>query len=168
MRYSQLARRIHLVFAGNGPLANQLKKKANQLYRDGIVGYEPSFVFLNHDELCRLAAKADLTVHCAYIEIEGLSILEAIQQGAVPVIAEGPFTGSAQFALSERSLFPIHDAKALAERIDDWLSHPEERWEEGKRYAASVKPYNIANSVEQMVAMFRDALNRSSHVEETA
>lgn len=168
MRHSRFARRIHLVFAGNGPLANRLKKKARQLYREGILSYEPSFVFLNHDELCRLAAKADLTVHCAYIEIEGLSILEAIQQGAVPVIADGPYTGSAQFALSERSLFPIHDAGALAERIDDWLSHPEERWEEGKRYAASVKPYNIANSVNQMIAMFRDALNRQNHVEETA
>jgi len=160
MRHCQHARRIHLVFAGNGPMANKIRKKANRLYRDGIVGYEPSFVFLNHDELCRLAAKADLTVHCAYIEIEGLSILEAMQQGVVPVIAEGPFTGSSQFALSERSLFPIHDEKALAARIDDWLSHPEARWEEGKRYAASVKPYNIARSVEQMIAMFRDALNR--------
>lgn len=168
MRHCQHAKRIHLVFAGNGPLAGKLKKKASQLYRDGIVSYEPSFVFLNHDELCRLAAKADLTVHCAYIEIEGLSILEAMQQGAVPVIAEGPLTGSAQFALSERSLFPIHDAQALAERIDDWLSHPEERWEEGKRYAASVKQYAIATSVEQMIDMFRDALKQSKHVEETA
>ena len=149
-------------------LKDYVERNLDKLYHDGIVGYEPSFVFLNHDDLCRLSAKADLCIHCAVIEIEGLSILEAMQQGAVPVIADGPYTGSSQFALDERSLFPAHNPQALAERIDYWLAHPEERWEAGKRYAASVKPYNIANSVEKMIAMFRDALNRQNHVEETA
>jgi glycosyltransferase involved in cell wall biosynthesis len=168
MRHSTFAKRIHLTFAGNGPDAKKIKKQAHKLYSDGIVEIEPSFVFLSHDDLRRLSAKADLCVHCAVIEIEGLSILEAMQQGAVPVIADGPYTGSSQFALDERSLFPARDAKALAERMDYWLSHPQERWEAGKLYAASVKPYNIANSVEKMIAMFRDALNRQNHVEETA
>jgi len=168
MRHSAFAKRIHLTFAGNGPDAKKIKKQAHKLYKDGIVQIEPSFVFLSHDDLRRLSAKADLCIHCAVIEIEGLSILEAMQQGAVPVIADGPYTGSSQFALDERSLFPARDFKALAERMDYWLAHPEERWEAGKLYAASVKPYNIANSVEKMIAMFRDALNRQNHVEETA
>ena len=168
MRHSSFAKRIHLTFAGNGPMASKIQKKAQKLYHDGIVGYEPSFVFLSHDDLRRLSAKADLCIHCAVIEIEGLSILEAMQQGAVPVIADGPYTGSSQFALDERSLFPAHDPVALAGRIDGWLAHPEERWEAGKQYAASVKPYNIANSIEQMTALFRDAIDRHNHVEETA
>ena len=168
MCHSSFAKRIHLTFAGNGPMAGKIQKKALKLYRDGIVGYEPSFVFLSHDDLRRLSAKADLCIHCAVIEIEGLSILEAMQQGAVPVIADGPYTGSSQFALDERSLFPAHDPVALAGRIDGWLAHPEERWETGKLYAASVKPYNIANSIEQMTALFRDAIDRHNHVEETA
>ena len=168
MRHSSFAKRIHLTFAGNGPDAKKIKKKAHKLYLDGIVGYEPSFVFLSHDDLRRLAAKADLCIHCAVLEIEGLSILEAMQQAAVPVIADGPYTGSSQFALDERSLFPARDAKALAERMDHWLSHPQERWEAGKRYTASVKPYNITNSVEKMIAMFRDAIDHHNHVEETA
>lgn len=168
MRYSAFAQRIHLTFAGNGPEAKKVKKQAHKLYRDGIVGYEPSFVFLNHDDLRKLAAKADLCIHCAVIEIEGLSILEAMQQAAVPIIADGPYTGSSQFSLDPRCSFPAHNPQALAERIDDWLSHPEERWEEGKRYAASVKPYNIAHSIEQLITMFRDALNRNRDVEETA
>ena len=168
MRHCAFAKRIHLTFAGNGPMAGKIQKKAHKLYSDGIIGYEPSFVFLSHDDLCRLAAKADLCIHCAVIEIEGLSILEAMQQGAVPVIADGPYTGSSQFAMDERSLFPAHNPQALAERMDYWLTHPEERWEAGKLYAASVKPYNIAISVEKMIAMFRDAINRHNHVEETA
>jgi len=159
MRHSQFARRIHLTFAGNGPQAKKIQRKANKLYRDGILGYEPSFVFLSHDDLRRLAAKADLCVHCAIIEIEGLSIMEAMQQAAVPVIADGPYTGSSQFALDARSLFPARDAKALAARIDDWLARPQERWEAGWHYAESVKPYNIAYSTEKLIAMFRDTLN---------
>lgn len=157
MRHSQFARRIHLVFAGNGPKAGKIKRMARKLHREGVVGYEPSFVFLNHDELMHLSARADLTIHCAVIEIEGLSILEAMQQAAVPIIAEGPYTGSSQFALSEKNRFPIRDAQALAARIDDWLSRPEDRWEEGKRYTASVKAYNITTSAQELIAMFRDA-----------
>ena len=113
---------------------------------------------LGDPELRELAAGTDLCVHCATVEVEGLSIMEAIQQGAVPVIAEGWHTGASQFALDSRSIFPEKDDKALAERIDWWLSHPSERWEAGKQYAASMKGYDIALSAQKLISMFKEAL----------
>jgi glycosyltransferase involved in cell wall biosynthesis len=91
--------------------------------------------------------------------VEGLSIMEALQQGAVPVIAAGWHTGTSQFALDDRSVFPEKDAKALAARIDWWLAHPEERWEMGKRYAASMEQYDIAKSAAALVNMYKDAIS---------
>lgn len=159
MRHSAFAKRIRLHFSGCGPLEEKYKKEARRLYREGILAYEPQFSFNDRDSLRKLAAQADLCVHAAVIEVEGLSIMEAMQQGAVPVIAEGRYTGTSQFALDERSLFKGKDARALAERIDYWLSHPRERWEQGLRYADSMKKYEISKSARALERMFSDAID---------
>ena len=85
--------------------------------------------------------------------------MEAIQQGAVPVIAAGWHTGTSQFALDARSVFPEKDAKALADRMDWWLAHPEERWEMGKQYAASMAKYDIAKSAAALIEMYKEAVS---------
>ena len=161
MRHSAYAKRIQLVFAGKGPEAKKLKKKAERLYKDGVVSYEPEFCFCSHHELRQLAASADLCIHCATIEVEGLSIMEAIQQGAVPIIAAGRYTGTSQFALDRRSVFPEKNPEALAHRIDYWLSHPKERWEMGQKYVSSMERYKIENSVDMLLDMFQQAIDQN-------
>ena len=106
-----------------------------------------------------MAAEADLAIHCATIEVEGLSIMEAMQQGVVPVIASGRYSGTSQFALDNRSVFPEENPEALAHRIDYWLDHPEERWEMGKKYAAHMEQYDIRRSVEALLEMFQKAID---------
>lgn len=161
IRHSQYADRIRLHFAGQGDAEKAIRRKAARLVKDGVVRYEPVFGFYNRDELRSLAAHADLCIHCATIEVEGLSIMEAMQQAVVPVIAVGSTTGTSQFALDERSKFPQKDPKALAERIDYWLSHPRERWEMGFKYAESVKNYDIAGSIDALTAMFEKAVQEN-------
>ena len=158
IRHSAFANRIQLQFAGLGPQAKKYKRMAMKLYKDGVVKYKPEFMFCTRDELRTLAADSDLCVHCATIEVEGLSIMEALQQGAVPVIAMGPHSGTSQFALSDRSVFQEKNEKDLAEKIDWWLSHPMERWEEGKRYAESMKKYDICKSADALIQMFKAAI----------
>ncbi|MBO4623897.1 MAG: glycosyltransferase [Bacteroidales bacterium] len=160
MRFSQYAQRIRLHFAGQGDAEKKIKRLAARLVKEGILKYEPVFTFENRDGLRQLAAKADLAIHCATIEVEGLSIMEAMQQGAVPVIAQGHTTGATQFALDRRSRFPEKNPEALANRIDYWLSHPEERWEMGKKYAQSMEQYDIQKSTEHLIQMFRDACSK--------
>ncbi len=161
MRYSAYSKRIRLHFAGNGPKAKKYKKLAQKLFREGVMSYEPVFSFNTHEEIREMAAKADLCVHCATIEVEGLSIMEAMRQGAVPVIATGRYSGASQFALDHRSLFPEKNPEALAHRIDYWLSHPRERWETGKKYAEKMQEYDIRRSAAQLVGMFREAIDNA-------
>lgn len=160
MRYSQYAQRIRLHFAGQGDSEKKIKKMAARLVAEGIVKYEPIFTFEDRDGLRNLAAKADLAIHCATIEVEGLSIMEAMQQGAVPIIAQGYTTGATQFAMDHRCRFPEKNPEALANRIDYWLSHPEERWEMGKKYAQSMERYDIQKSTEHLIQMFRDVCSQ--------
>lgn len=159
IRHSSFAHRIQLHFAGQGPKEKEYRRLAMKLYEDGVVRYKPEFSFHTREELRTLAAEADLCIHCATVEVEGLSIMEAIQQGAVPIIAAGWHTGTSQFALDARSVFPEKDAKALAERMDWWLTHPEERWEMGKQYAASMAKYDIAKSAAALIEMYKEAVS---------
>ncbi|MBR4460749.1 MAG: glycosyltransferase [Paludibacteraceae bacterium] len=158
MRYSRFNKRIQLHFAGQGPRAKALKRMADRLMKEGVLKYEPVFQFHTHEELRNLAAHADLAIHCATIEVEGLSIMEAMQQAVVPVIAVGRHTGTPQFALDRRSKFPKQNPEALAKRIDYWLSHPQERWEMGFKYAESMKQYDIKESAKQLIEMFEEAV----------
>lgn len=158
MKYSRHSREISLVFAGKGPKEKKYRSFAAHLVKSGVLAHEPIFGFYDHEELNRLAASAYLYVHCAWVEVEGLSCLEALRSGAVPVIAQGPQVATSQFALDERSKFPVKDAKALAERIDWWIEHPQERAQMSLRYAESVKKYDISNSTDAIIKMYQDAM----------
>ena len=158
MRHSKYAQRIQLHFAGKGPYLERYIKMADKLVSDSVICHRPSFGFYKPAELRDLTRQAYLYIHCAWVEVEGLSCAEAIMQGVVPIIAEGKLTATSQFALDERSLFPESDAKALAERIDWWIEHPQERAEMGQQYAESVKRYDAKEANSRMIEMYRDSI----------
>ena len=158
MKHCAHAKDIQLVFAGQGPLAGKMQRKTQKLYDDGVLAYRPIFGFYDREELRRLAAEACLAIHCATVEVEGLSIMEAMQQGAIPIIAKGPITGTYQFALDERSCFVQKDARELARKIDWWLDHPAEMETMRSAYVAEMESYSIHNSVRELRKMFRDAM----------
>lgn len=155
MKHCRHRGEIQLYFAGQGPCRKRMMRMAHALYVNGTVGYDPEFNFLSADELKELAGKCYLTVHCAVYEVEGLSLPEALRHGAVPIIADGDLTATSQFALDGRSIFPAGDEKALAERIDWWIEHPQERATMSPRYAESVYKYDIHASIDKLVAMYK-------------
>ena len=158
MRHTRYAGRIHLIFAGYGPKERHDRKMADRLFAEGILKTPATFSFYTHEELQDLARKSYLYIHCAWVEVEGLSCLEATREGLVPVIAQGDMIGTAGFALCPESLYPVYDSRALAERIDWWIEHPEERNRYAQRYADAARNYDINQSAEALIAMFRGAL----------
>ena len=158
MRYSRHAGRIRLIFAGNGPKAKKYQKMADRLCRDGVLKHAPSFGFYSPEELRDLARQCYLYVHCAWVEVEGLSCLEATREGLVPIIGEGELIGTPQFALSPESLYPACDSKALAERIDWWIEHPDVRNAMAVKYAEAAGNYALDDCMAALVDMFRQAL----------
>ncbi|MBQ9661174.1 MAG: glycosyltransferase [Bacteroidales bacterium] len=159
MRYSRYADRIHLIFAGRGPKEKRYRKMARRLEAEGILKIPATFGFYSHEELAALARKSYLYVHCAWVEVEGLSCLEALREGLVPVIAEGELIGTSVFALTPESRYPVQDSRALAERIDWWIEHPEERNRMAQRYADSARGYKNDKTIDALIAMFRQALS---------
>lgn len=162
MRYSHYADRIRLVFAGNGSKAGTYKKMAARLHAQGVLKHPASFGFYTQDELHELARKSYLYIHCAWVEVEGLSCLEALHEGTVPVIAQGDLIGTSVFALCPESLYPVKDSRTLAERIDWWIEHPEVRNRMAQCYADSARDYDNNKTAEALIAMFRQALGEHS------
>lgn len=163
IRLSKYAKRIRLHIAGRGPKLKAYTRMANKLYKDGVVSYKPTVGFYNRDQLRKLAATADLAVHCAIVEVEGMSITEALQQAVVPVIATARYSGTDTYALDSCSKFPAGDAHALAQRIDYWFDHPQERWEMGFKYAESMKQYKIAYCAQKLIEMFQKAIEENEN-----
>jgi glycosyltransferase involved in cell wall biosynthesis len=162
--YSGHSRDLRLIFAGRGPEEEAYRKKAAELVEKGTLRYPPEFVFLDSRGLKDLAHTADLFVHCAYIEVEGLSCLESLREGVVPLIAKGKYSATSQFALDHHSTFPAKDPKALARKIDWWIEHPERRMQMAPRYAALAAEYDIHKSIDALVDMFRKAIGeRNRH-----
>ncbi len=158
MKYAKHADRIQLHFAGKGPTERHLKRKAHALLKAGTIKREPTFGFYSQEKLRELFAGSDLYVHSANFEVEGMSCMEAICTGIVPIIASGALTAAPQFTNNEKSLFPAGDAKALAGRIDYWIEHPSERAIEAQSYIGIEKNYLFEDTIAQTIRMYEDAL----------
>ena len=76
-----------------------------------------------------------------------------------PVIAESPKSAAKTFAIHPQSLFQVDNYRDLANRIDYWIEHPEERTEYEKRYSQKGQEYNIEACVLRMEEMFQEAIN---------
>ena len=160
MHHSKYADRILLHFAGKGPCQKRYQRQAQRLFAKGIIKHQPIFGFYNSAELKEIMHRAYLYVHCAFIEVEGLSCAEAIREGVVPIIAKGELTATSQFALDERSIFPVFDSRALAQRIDWWIEHPEQRIDMGLKYAKSIKKYNADDAISMMIEMYNESIKQ--------
>ncbi|EJN52377.1 glycosyltransferase, group 1 family protein [Actinomyces sp. ICM58] len=151
LRHSAHARSIQLSFAGRGPTERSLRASARRLLRRGVIAHPVRFAFMNADELAREASSCDLYVHAARIEVEGLSALEVLRHGVMPIIARGPLTATSQFALSEDSVFEVGDARALARAIDVWIDRgPVGRQCEARRYRCVGERYDIRACVARL------------------
>lgn len=140
LQYSKHARQIQLIFAGQGPLAEKYRRLAAQL------PVKPILKFYQPTELRKIMAKADLVVHCADVEIEGMACMEAFAAGLVPVIAESPMSSTAAYALSQHNLFPVNDSQALAKQIDYWYEHPEALKKNQAQYRQLSQKLTVARS----------------------
>lgn len=151
LRHSAHARSIQLTFAGRGPTEHSLRASARRLLRRGVIAHPVRFAFMSADELAREASSCDLYVHAARIEVEGLSALEVLRHGVVPIIARGPLTATSQFALSEDSVFEAGDARTLARAIDIWIDRgPVGRQREARRYRCVGERYDIRACVARL------------------
>ncbi len=117
---SKHASKIQLILPGSGPLEEKLRKQAEAL------PIYPKFGFIPREQMPDILRTGYLYVHAAEIEAEGISCLEAISCGIVPIINNSPRCATKSYALTENNTFENNDASDLAAKIDYWIEHPDE------------------------------------------
>lgn len=125
---SKYKNKIELILAGTGPMKGALEKLAKKK------NVNVQFNFYAREEMVKVINTAYLYVHAADIEAEGISCLEAISCGVVPIICNSPKSATKFYALDERSLYKKNDYKELAKKIDYWIDNPSLREEASKKY----------------------------------
>lgn len=156
---SKYRERILLILGGKGPLKKRLVNTAKKL---------PNFpVFLgsyNREQQLSFLNFADLYVHPADVEIEGMTCIEAIACGCVPIVSDSPKSATSQFVLHKNSSFQHGNYRDLASKIDWWFEHPDELQSHREAIVEHAKKYTVENSMNSYVEMFEAAATKRENV----
>ena len=101
----------------------------------------------------------DLYIHASDYEIEGISAIEAMACGAVPLISNHRVCATKDFAIDkEHCLFKHGSVKDLTKKIEWFYEHPEEIERLSKIYVEESKKYEISKQVDALENMFKTAI----------
>ena len=147
-------KKIQLVLCGQGPREAKYRRLAE---KKGLAN--PMFIkFCNAEELREILSYTDIYVHASDFEIEGISALEAIACGAVPLISDSRLSATSSFALSQRCVFKHGSHKDLAKGIAYFIEHPLARQKLSLKYQEHAKNYHLERMVDAMEQMFQKAV----------
>ena len=152
VRRSKYANQIQLILAGKGPLEKKYRRMGRKLPHEPLLG------FYTQEELREKIRKADLYVHCANVEIEGMGCMEAFAQGTVPLIADSKLSSTSSYALTSQNEYRAGNVKELAEKIDYWFEHKDELYSVGKEYIEFAKTLTVKESAKKVLKMMKEAL----------
>jgi glycosyltransferase involved in cell wall biosynthesis len=148
VRRSRHAPRIQLVLCGHGPEEERLRRLSATLPLPAEIRV------IEADDMPALMRSADLLVHAAEVELEGMALLEALGTGLPALIAEAPLSAAGQFALGDAFRFPVGDAEELARRIDFLFDHPDRLAAAREASLAVARGLTLAASVAKLEAIY--------------
>jgi 1,2-diacylglycerol 3-alpha-glucosyltransferase len=149
VRRSRNASRIQLVLCGAGPEEARLRALSATLPLPADIR------LVEEDDMPALMRSADLLVHAADVELEGMALLEALGTGLPTLVAEAPKSAASMLAVGEDFRFPAGDADALAGRIDQLVEHPERLATAREAALAAAKELTLDASVAKLEAIYQ-------------
>ena len=151
---SKYNKQIQVIFCGKGPSEHRYRHLAK---KKGLAN-ELMIRFCDRRQLREILSYTDVYVHASDFEIEGISAIEAIACGAVPVISDSKLSATSSFSLSPHCIFHHGSPKSLREHIEYFIEHPQEREELSIAYQEEGKKYHLGKMVEKTEEMFAQAI----------
>jgi glycosyltransferase involved in cell wall biosynthesis len=149
VRRSRYAARIQLVLCGQGPEEDRLRRLSATLPLPAEIRV------VQEDDMPGLMRSADLLIHAAEVELEGMAVLEALGTGLPTLVADAPMSAAGRMAISDEFLFPAGDAEALAHRIDHLIEHPDRLAAARQASLAAAEGRTLAASVARLEAIYQ-------------
>ena len=150
---------IELIVVGAGPREAKLKSLATKLKLNATIES------VSDETLLTLYTEATLFVHTGEIELEGMSVIEAMATSNAVLVSDSKDSATARLISNPRALFINGDADDLATKIDYWLAHPEARLAEGKNNREWAGRRSHADSATQLASVYDDFLALDSRIE---
>jgi len=143
---------LQIVMAGVGPRERYLGRLADRLGVDARIGW------VDDDELLGLYGEADLFLHAGAIELEGMSVLEAMAAGNTVIVSDSADSACANIVHDANARFPMGAPAELARRSDYWLDHPEQSAIEGGRNRQFAETLRHDRAAGTLKAFYEDVL----------
>jgi len=152
---SRFRDQIDIQLIGTGPLQQELENYSQRLGLDATIGPVD-------DETLRSAYQsADLFVHGGEIELEGMSVLEAMAAGNAILVSDSASSAAVEFVTHPNSLFRQGDVADLTEKIDYWLADSPARTQSGLDNRERAATRHHQQSVNQLLGIYeRYSLSR--------
>ena len=145
---SQHHRKIELVMAGAGPLESDIRGLAHDLDIRASIG------FVSDEKLLALYGQADLFIHAGEIELEGMSVMEAMAAGNTVLISDSAQSATSELIDYEQGKFKSGDIGDLSRKIDYWYSQNERREEQGHRNQVWAEQRSHSRSVDNLTSIY--------------
>lgn len=110
-----------LTMIGAGPLETEMRDLANSLGLKVFMGS------VSDDELVQHYAEADLFLHAGEIELEGMSVIEAMAAAKAIVVSDSKDSATGTFVTDVHARFQHGNADDLSAKVDYWFENPDER-----------------------------------------
>jgi glycosyltransferase involved in cell wall biosynthesis len=144
---------LEVVLAGVGPREKHLKRLAKALGINARIGW------VDDDELLSLYGRADLFVHAGTIELEGMSVLEAMAAGNAVVVSDSADSACAALIHEANARFAMGDPVDLAERIDYWMANPDLRVSQGRFNRTFAQAHAHDKTSDRLMSFYEEVLS---------
>ncbi|MFT6014291.1 MAG: 1,2-diacylglycerol 3-alpha-glucosyltransferase, partial [Candidatus Azotimanducaceae bacterium] len=145
---SEYRDQIQIRIVGTGPLQEKLDIQAAQLGLCAEIG--PA----DDEALKRCYQTADLFVHGGEVELEGMSVLEAMAAGNAVLVSDSVNSATMEFVTEEDSRFRQGDVVDLTTKIDLWLANSEARKKSGADNRERAAKRHHQRSVDQLLQVY--------------
>lgn len=140
---------IHLVLVGDGTEKNRLQEKIKILPHATLTGQ------VNREELIQWYQDAHLYIHPSLVELESLTVLEAMAAGLPIMVSNSPTSAAKQFVLDDDFIFQFDDSSDLASRIDYVLDNPDLLAQTAESCHRLAQQFTIAQSVARLERIYQ-------------
>ncbi len=152
--------KIQLIFAGQGIKEKYYRKLSKKL------PVAPIFKCFTRTDIIDVLNYADIYVHPAEIELEGIACLEAIACGKLTIVSDSKLSATKYFAVDKKCIFKNRNPKDLARVIDYWFERPADRKLYEKKYLESAKVLDQEECMHEMESMMIEVISEKKKSEE--
>jgi glycosyltransferase involved in cell wall biosynthesis len=117
-------------------------------------GIKATVETVSNDELLKRYRDADLFVHCGMIELEGMSVVEAMAMGNAVLVSDSIDSAANVFALDDRAKFKAGDAKDLSLKLDYLINHSSERMLLANKNRNFIQAYRHETCVAKLLGLY--------------